>query len=73
MLERNATRLDLPAHICATGALHPREATRALADLVLEASGRALADDATLMILDWHGKHGQGRETVSGVPSPRHA
>jgi hypothetical protein len=67
MLERNATALDLPALIGATGGLHPREATRALADRVLEATGQALADDATLLVLDWHGHHGDGRRTVSGT------
>jgi serine phosphatase RsbU (regulator of sigma subunit) len=67
MLERNATALDVPAVISATSGLHPREATRALADLVLEVTGHALADDATLMILDWHGSHGGERDTVSGA------
>jgi hypothetical protein len=33
----------------------------------LEATGQGLADDATLMILDWHGHHGSGRDTVSGA------
>jgi serine phosphatase RsbU (regulator of sigma subunit) len=67
MLERNATNLDLPALIRSTKTMHPREATRALADLVLEAAGQALADDATLMIIDWHGHHGNGRDTLSGA------
>jgi serine phosphatase RsbU (regulator of sigma subunit) len=67
MLERNATNLDLPALISTTGGMHPREATRRLADLVLDATGQSLADDATLMIVDWHGHHGNGRDTVSGA------
>lgn len=70
MLERNASGLDLPALIAKTGALHPREATRYLADLVLQAAGHALADDATLLVLDWYGDHGRGRDTTAGVPSP---
>ncbi len=67
MLERNATDLDLAALIAETRDLHPREATRCLADMVLKATGHALADDATLLILDWHGDHGQGRDTTSGT------
>src|SRR5215218_856159 len=67
MQERNATDLDLPALISTTGSMHPREAIRRLADLVLEATGQGLADDATLMILDWHGHHGNGRDTLSGA------
>jgi serine phosphatase RsbU (regulator of sigma subunit) len=70
MLERNAAELDLPGLIQLTGHLHPRETTRALADLVLDATGHALTDDATLLVLDWKGRHGQGRETVAGASSP---
>lgn len=67
MLERAAASLDLEEHIRETRELHPREATRALADLVIEASGGALADDAALLVLDWHGDHGSPRQTVSGA------
>lgn len=67
MLERSATALDLPGLIAATSDQHPREATRRLTDLVLEATGRALADDATLLMLDWHGHHGRGRDTRAGA------
>ena len=41
MLERNAAGLDLPPAIAGTRGLHPREAVRALADRVLEATGRS--------------------------------
>ena len=47
--------------------MHPREATRRLADLVLEVTGPTLADDATLLVLDWHGHHGRDRSTVAGA------
>jgi serine phosphatase RsbU (regulator of sigma subunit) len=67
MLERAAASLDLGAHVQHTRHLHPREATRALADLVLEASGGVLADDAALLVLDWHGEHGSPRRTVAGA------
>jgi len=69
MLERNAEHLDLPAVIAGTAHLHPREATRALTDLVLEATGQALADDATLLILDWYAHHGRDRDTHAGAPA----
>lgn len=74
MLERSAASVDLEVHIRRTRELHPREATRALADLVLEASGGELADDAALLVLDWNGDHGQPRHTVAGADAePRPA
>ena len=69
MLERNAAALDLVAEIAQTRSLHPRETTRRLADNVLEVTGPTLADDATLMVLDWHGDHGRDRDTVAGADS----
>ena len=74
MLERNAAALDLVAEISATRALHPREATRRLADSVLAATGPTLADDATLLVLDWYGPRDRridDRHTVGGVDSAR--
>ncbi|MGZ4614010.1 MAG: PP2C family protein-serine/threonine phosphatase [Actinomycetes bacterium] len=67
MLERNAAALDLIAEIRQTRSLHARETTRQLADNVLEVTGPTLADDATLMVLDWHGHHGRDRDTVDGA------
>jgi hypothetical protein len=67
MLERAAASLDLEVHVSRTRDLHPREATRELADLVLAASGGTLADDAALLVLDWHGDHGAPRTTVAGA------
>jgi len=29
-------------------------------------AGPELADDATLLVLDWHGRHGRERVTVGG-------
>jgi serine phosphatase RsbU (regulator of sigma subunit) len=74
MLERNAAALDLVAAIADTRSLHPRETTRQLADNVLAATGPVLADDATLLVLDWHGHHDQeggDRDTVAGADSAR--
>jgi serine phosphatase RsbU (regulator of sigma subunit) len=67
MLERNAANIDLPTAIRTAATLHPREAANALADNVLEATGRALTDDATVLCLDWYGGHGQDRSTVAGA------
>jgi serine phosphatase RsbU (regulator of sigma subunit) len=67
MLERNAADLDLHRAIADTRALHPREAVRALADLVLDVTGQVLADDATVLCVDWYGGHGRDRSTVHGA------
>jgi serine phosphatase RsbU (regulator of sigma subunit) len=71
MLERNAASVDLPAVIEQTRSLHPREAVRAMADAVLEATGHALSDDATVLCLDWHGHHDHDRRAVSGADPVR--
>jgi len=71
MLERNAVNVDIPRAITETRSLHPREAVRALADRVLEATGDALSDDATVLCLDWHGGHGRDRVTDNGAERAR--
>jgi len=48
-----------------------REAVRVLADRVLEATGHALSDDATVLCLDWHGGHGRDRDSVHGAEQGR--
>jgi serine phosphatase RsbU (regulator of sigma subunit) len=70
MLERNAADLDLRAAIVETRPLHPREVTRALTRAVLELTGHALSDDATLLVLDWRGDHGRERSSVMGSDPP---
>ncbi len=67
MLERNAASLDLCEEITRTRSLHPREASRRLTAMVLERCNQVLADDATVMVLDWHGEHGQPRRTSAGA------
>ncbi|HYN66709.1 MAG TPA: PP2C family protein-serine/threonine phosphatase [Ornithinibacter sp.] len=67
MLERNAAGIDLLAAIVETRELHPREAARGLADIVLRATGHDLRDDATILLLDWHGAHDRERLAVSGA------
>ncbi|SCF14952.1 Serine phosphatase RsbU, regulator of sigma subunit [Micromonospora matsumotoense] len=64
MRERNAADLDLPAALLDITHLHPREAVRALSDAVLATAGPALADDATMLIIDWYDGHGPRRSTA---------
>jgi serine phosphatase RsbU (regulator of sigma subunit) len=71
MRDRNAAEFDLPAALRSLAGLHPREAVRSLADAVLEVAGPALADDATLLILDWYGEHGGQRHTSAGADPTR--
>jgi serine phosphatase RsbU (regulator of sigma subunit) len=67
MLERNAADLDLTSHILATRGDHPREAVRYLADAVVAVAGPILPDDATLLVLDWHGGHQNPRNSQAGA------
>jgi serine phosphatase RsbU (regulator of sigma subunit) len=67
MLERKAAALDLTAKLRSLAAAHPRDTARVLADAVLEVAGPVLADDATLLIIDWHGHHGRARRTNAGA------
>ena len=67
MLERNVASVDLPGAIAASRMLHPREAVRWLADSALDAAGNALADDATVLCLDWHGGHETERPLGPGA------
>ena len=67
MLERNAADLDLRAQILDTRRAHPREAVRYLADAVVSVAGPVLPDDATLLILDWHGGHASPRNSHAGA------
>ena len=71
MRERDAADLDLPARLREMTGLHPREAVRSLADAVLEVAGPVLADDATLLILDWHNGHSQERRASGGADQAR--
>ncbi|UAC01753.1 serine/threonine-protein phosphatase [Dactylosporangium vinaceum] len=71
MRERGAARLDLHAELLHVAELHPREATRALADAVLRVAGPVLADDATLLIIDWYDEHGRERRSSAGAEQAR--
>lgn len=70
MLEREAEHVDLRAILRDTRYLHAREVAQALANGVLDAAGGALEDDATVMVLDWHGVRGAGADG-EGRPGSR--
>ncbi|MFF9819215.1 PP2C family protein-serine/threonine phosphatase [Streptomyces sp. NPDC014006] len=55
MQERGAAAVDLASLVRDTRTCHPREAVRTLTTAVLEACRGNLKDDATVLILDWHG------------------
>ncbi|MFC8228566.1 PP2C family protein-serine/threonine phosphatase [Streptomyces sp. NPDC057287] len=59
MQERGAAVVDLASLLVDTRASHPREAVRALTTAVLDACRGNLKDDATVVILDWHGAEGR--------------
>ncbi|GAA2530063.1 hypothetical protein Ahu01nite_092750 [Winogradskya humida] len=71
MLERGAAALDLGARLGELSELHPREVVRVLGDLVLDVAGPVLPDDACLLVLDWHGGHGDTRSTAAGADLDR--
>ncbi|MFI2645726.1 PP2C family protein-serine/threonine phosphatase [Streptomyces sp. NPDC018610] len=55
MQERGAGAVDLASLMRDTRASHPREAVRSMTTAVLDACRGNLRDDATVLILDWHG------------------
>ncbi|MFJ3705600.1 MULTISPECIES: PP2C family protein-serine/threonine phosphatase [Streptomyces] len=61
MQERGAAAVDLASLVSETRDLHPREAVRMLTTTVLEACRGNLNDDATVIVLDWHGTEGSAR------------
>ncbi|MFG2933908.1 PP2C family protein-serine/threonine phosphatase [Streptomyces achromogenes] len=67
MLERHGEKVDLLALLERTHDLHPREAALTLTSAVREAAGGRLADDATVMCLDWHGPQHTLRQVSSGA------
>lgn len=67
LLERRAARVDLRSVIVQSAGLHPRNAVRHIVDVVVEAAGGALHDDATVMCLDWHGGSPRHRVTEHGA------
>lgn len=71
MQERGAGAVDLAALVRDTRAEHPREAVRVLTGAVLDACRGNLRDDATVLILDWHGPRQDGRPEAEPTPAER--
>ncbi|MEU6491750.1 PP2C family protein-serine/threonine phosphatase [Streptomyces sp. NPDC046984] len=67
MQERQAEAVDLRRVIHDTAAEHPREVVRNLASAVTDACEGHLADDATVICLDWHGPCHEGRHARAGA------
>jgi serine phosphatase RsbU (regulator of sigma subunit) len=67
MQEHRAAAVDLASVVRDTRALHPREAVRSLTAAVLDACHGSLNDDATVLILDWHGSRSRQDETGPGT------
>ncbi|MEU2281657.1 PP2C family protein-serine/threonine phosphatase [Streptomyces sp. NPDC013178] len=65
MQERGAAAVDLASVVHDTCALHPREAVRSLTSAVLDACHGNLKDDATVLILDWHGNRRRSSERAT--------
>lgn len=63
MQERGASAVDLATLVRDTRPLHPREAVRRLTTAVLDACHGNLRDDATVLILDWHGRRRRPAES----------
>ena len=55
MFERDAAEAEIEKLLATLGHLHPRETVQVLTRAVLNVTGGAVRDDATVLIVDWHG------------------
>ena len=55
MFERDAAEAEIEKLLATLGHLHPRETVQVLTRAVLNVPGGAVRDDATVLVVDWHG------------------
>ena len=55
MSERDAAQAEIDTLLATLGHLHPRETVQVLTGAVLHVTGGAVRDDATVLVVDWHG------------------
>ena len=67
MLERNAASIDIASALTQMDDLHPREVVHTFAREVIGATGGDLADDATVLCVDWYGARVDGIDRVSSA------
>jgi serine phosphatase RsbU (regulator of sigma subunit) len=58
MSERDAAEAEIATLLGTLDDLHPRQAVQVLTAAVLHVTGGAVRDDATVLVLDWHGPTG---------------
>jgi len=67
LLGAETASMALAELVAETDGLHAREAAQLLTRRVLDAHRGTLRDDATVLVLDWHGGPPRHRETSSGA------
>ena len=55
MFEREAADAEVATLLATLSAMHPREAAQVLTRAVLDVTGGAVRDDATILMVDWYG------------------
>lgn len=65
MFEREAADAEVATLLATLSGMHPREAAQVLTRAVLNVTGGAVRDDATILMLDWY-----GAERTSADPRP---
>jgi serine phosphatase RsbU (regulator of sigma subunit) len=69
-LERTAVKISIEAALEDSVGQHPRQVVRGLSQLVLDATGGELRDDATVLCIDWFGGAG-ARGATAGASRSR--